>query len=578
VSNAYDADAPPPAAVAGVRRSLAAPLAAVAEVRRSLAALPAALADGLTTLRAHPRHLVLGALVAGLLAAPLSPPIVLLLALGVAALADRPALALLSAAALLGGALGAQARLAAVDRTQLTPLLGASVAARVVLLEQPRPVRYGHTALVQLRALAPDGVGLEGEPASPGSGAGERAMVRIGQDVAWPPAPTGALVDLRGRLRVLGPYEQHYARRGAHAAISLEQATATGTARGSVGGFVDGVRTRAEHALSVGLPPSQAALLRGMTLGQDEALDERTRAEFRIASLAHVLAASGQNVALLLALALPLLAWAGLGLRGRLLGALGLIALYVPLAGAGPSIQRAGAMGAATTVAALAGRPASRWYALLLAAAATLALNPRASGDPGWQLSFAAVVAIALLAPSVREALRRRRVPAPLADATAMSLAATLGTAPLLAYHFGELSLVGLPANLLAAPAIAPITWLGMLAGALGQLAPTLALPLNALNAYLLAYVGWVAHVAAGVPHASVELTLPGPLALVVTYAGIALAALLAVRLCGPEARAWTARRLFQRLAGQGSAPRACQPRPHLDSPAHTWPPSSPPT
>jgi competence protein ComEC len=256
----------------------------------------------------------------------------------------------------------------------------------------------------------------------------------------------------------------------------------------------------------VGLPNRQAALLRGMTLGQDEALDERTREQFRISSLAHVLAASGQNVALLLALALPLLAHAGLGIRGRLIGALALIALYVPLAGAGPSIQRAGVMGAATTVAALAGRPASRWYALLLAAAATLVANPRASSDPGWQLSFAAVAAIALLAPTIRQSLLARRIPAPLADATAMTTAATLGTAPLLALHFHQISLVGIPANLLAAPAIAPITWLGMLAATLGQLSPAIAMPLNAVNAYLLAYVGAIAHSAASLPHASIEL------------------------------------------------------------------------
>jgi len=456
----------------------------------------AAARAALHRLRAHPRHLLLGAFVAGLLAAPLAPSLVLLLALAAALSAGRPALGLLSAVAVLAGAIGAHARLDALDRTQLPPLFGTTVVARVVLLEQPRPVRYGHVALVQVRALAAGG----------GTGVSERVMLRIGQRVAWPAAPTGAIVDVRGRLRALGPFEQYEALRGAHAAISLEAAAVTGTVRGGPMRFVDAVRARAERALSTGLPAPQAALLRGMTLGQDEALDARTRADFRTSSLAHVLAASGQNVALLLALALPLLAWTGLGLRGRLLGSLALIALYVPLAGAGPSIQRAGLMGAATTVAALAGRPASRWYALLLAAAGTLALNPRASSDIGWQLSFAAVVAIALLAAPMRTALQARRVPKPVAEALAVSLAATLGTAPLLALHFHQLSLVGVPANLLAAPAVAPITWLGMLAAALGQLTPALAQPLNAINAYLLAYVAWVAHTAATIPHARIPL------------------------------------------------------------------------
>ncbi len=489
--------------------------------------------EALADLRARPRHLLLGALVAGLLLAPAAPRLVLLAALAAAALAGRPSLALLSAAAVAAGALGAHARLAALDRTELPPLLGRTVVVRVVLLEQPRPVRFGRVALAQVRALAAAG-GAGGRM----TGAGERLMLRIGERVAWPAASTGALVDVRGRLRALGPFEQYMRLRGAHAAIALDAAAPTGMRRGGPMGAVDAIRTRAERALSVGLPAPQAALLRGMALGQDEALDARTRTDFRVSSLAHVLAASGQNVALLLALALPLLSWAGLGLRGRLLGSLALIALYVPLAGAGASIERAGAMGAATSVAALAGRPASRWYALLLAAAATLALNPRASADVGWQLSFAAVVAIALLAPGVRAALRSRRAPEPVADALAVSLAATLGTAPLLALHFDQLSLVGLPANLLAAPAIAPITWLGMLAAAVGQLSPLLAAPLDALNAYPLAYVGWVAHAAASVPHASVALALPGPLALAAAYGAIGGAALLARALLRRRARA----------------------------------------
>src|SRR3954471_19945101 len=106
---------------------------------------------------------------------------------------------------------------------------------------------------------------------------------------------------------------------------------------------------------------------------------------------------------LLCALVFALSAVLGIGLRARLLLALAMIALYVPLAGAGPSIQRAGVMGAAGVVAILAGRPAARWYALLLSAAVTLALNPRAIEDVGWQLSFAAVVAILLMATRVRD-------------------------------------------------------------------------------------------------------------------------------------------------------------------------------
>jgi competence protein ComEC len=242
-------------------------------------------------------------------------------------------------------------------------------------------------------------------------------------------------------------------------------------------------------------------------LGQDEALPARTRDDFQTAGLSHLVAASGQNVMLLCALVFGLSALLGLPFRPRLLLALGLIALYVPLAGGGPSIQRAGVMGAAGVTATLAGRPASRWYALLLAAAVTLALNPRAVEEPGWQLSFAAVVAIMLLAGPLAERCRRRRLPPALAEATALTVAATMGTAPLIALHFGQTSLVSLPANVLAAPAVAPVMWLGMAAATAGQISPAAAAPFTALAGYPLAFVAWVGETAAGLPHAALTVS-----------------------------------------------------------------------
>src|SRR5207244_3134301 len=110
----------------------------------------------------------------------------------------------------------------------------------------------------------------------------------------------------------------------------------------------------------------------------------------------------------------------------------------------------------------------------------------RSAADPGWQLSFAAVLGIALGARRVATALRERRVPPAAAEATAMTVAATVATAPLIALHFGRASLVGLPANVLAAPAVAPAMWLGAIAGAIGQLSPALAAPVAACVAFAL--------------------------------------------------------------------------------------------
>jgi len=168
------------------------------------------------------------------------------------------------------------------------------------------------------------------------------------------------------------------------------------------------IRSRAEDALGQGMPEEQAALARGFVLGEDDRIPPDTKTAFQRSGLAHHLAVSGENVVLLAVLAAPLLAALGIPLRARLIWLLALIALYVPLAGGGASIQRAGVMGAAAVVATLAGRPASRTYALLLAVAVTLGLNPRASSDVGWQLSFAAVAGIFVFGAPLRDLLLAR--------------------------------------------------------------------------------------------------------------------------------------------------------------------------
>lgn len=258
------------------------------------------------------------------------------------------------------------------------------------------------------------------------------------------------------------------------------------------------IRARADAGLGRGVPPREAALARSFVLGDESGLDRRTVEDFRRAGLSHLLAVSGENVALLALLALPLLAAAGLPLRARLIWVLGLIAVYVPLAGAGPSIQRAGVMGGLSLLAVLSGRRASRLRALGLAAVVTLAIDPGVAADVGWQLSFAAVLGILFLARPISRSLRSRlglrgRIGRALADGIGLTTAANLATAPLVAFHFGELSTVGLLSNLLALPAVAPAMWLEMLAALVSQVPGAPVAAVNALGAPLLAYVAQVA-------------------------------------------------------------------------------------
>ncbi len=463
----------------------------------------------LATAREHPRHLVLFALVGGLLCGGWAPLLAGAVALAAMLVAGRPAVAALAVAAVLGGAAFAQARRLAVDTGTLPGTLEQTLHARMTLLE---PLHERASGELAGRAEIVGGR-ADGEP----------LLLRLpDRSYAARAAEAGDVVDVTGRLVALRSFDRIQRRRGALAGVRVARLRPTGTRRGGVPGALDTVRRRAEAGLGTGLPHAEAALLAGMVLGRDDEIDQPTRDAFQASGLAHILAVSGTNVLLLATLVLWVAGLVGVRLRARLAAALVLVALYVPLTGAGPSIQRAGVMGAAGLVAALAGRPASRLYALGLAAAVTLALNPYAAGDAGWQLSFAAVVGLVAFAAPLRAWLVRRRLPGPVAEAAAMTLAATAATAPLLAVHFERLSLVALPANLLVAPVVAPVMWLGMVAAALAQASPLLAAPLNAINAPLVGFVDAIARLAAGVPHAVLAVRLPGVLGALAGYAAMA--------------------------------------------------------
>jgi len=430
----------------------------------------------------------------GLGLAPVAPPDPSLSAVGAAPIAVgtlatlRPpdgarvwwALAWLGVLALvssLAGLLVGGARLHAIDRDALRAPPGARVSLTGHVAAVPRR-DHGE---VDMRVDSPAG----------------RVLVIAPEPVGE--LPIGSEVRAAGVLQTPEPWQAGYLRRqGIAVTLRTERIDRGSGDRGGLTGWIDEVRMRAETALGRGMPEREAALARGFVLGEDDRIDGRTRDDFQRSNLTHLLAVSGENVILLGVLAWPLLALLGLTMRARLIGTLCLIAIYVPVTGAGPSIQRAGVMGAAGLVAALADRPRSRWYAVLLAAAVTLAVSPRAEGDVGWQLSFAAVIGIMLWARRLGSLMARgadrRSARWALAEAIAVTASATVATAPLMAEAFDQFSPAALPANVLAAPAVAPAMWLGMLTGIAGQASFIPVEPLNWLDSLCLAYIAQVAH------------------------------------------------------------------------------------
>jgi len=467
----------------------------------------------------------IGAFATGLVLSGLSMAVALGLAtasIAAAGLGKAPRVTLLAASLLVGGSLAGSARLDAIDRPGQRLDAGDRVAGDAVLTGVPRPGRLGPSAEVVMVS---------------GPARGVRLLARLPRGFhADPASAVGSELSLRGtfaRVRAGTPgfdFAAYLRTQGIAGELRVEHARPTRARRGGWHGLVDRVRRRSDRAIVAGLDSTAASLVRGMVLGADEGVPLVVRDDFRDAGIAHVLAVSGQNVVLLCALALPLLAAAGLPYGARAPALLALIALYVPLAGAGPSIQRAGVMGAASLGAVALARPAPRTYALGLAACVTLLLNPRAYADPGWQLSFAAVVGIATLAAPIARSLSA--LPRPLAEGIALTVAATIATAPLLAHHFGTVSLAGLIANVAALPLIAPIMWLGMLRAGIGQAIPASGPSgdlagasndlLGRLLAPLLSALEDMAALFADMPGGQLDLALTGPAEVAAAYAAIA--------------------------------------------------------
>jgi competence protein ComEC len=217
------------------------------------------------------------------------------------------------------------------------------------------------------------------------------------------------------------------------------------------------------------------------------------------------LAVSGQNVALVAGGALALAWLAGAPRVVGEIGALAAIAAYVLAVGAQPSVIRAGIAGALGSIAWLLARERDRWWFLLVGALGLLAWNPYTLLDAGFQLSFAAVVAIFTLAPRLGRSLEGYPLPRRAASFLAVSTACGLATTPILWLQFHAVPLLAVPANALAAPAMPPLLGLSLSAAALSHLTPSSAGVLTWLAGWCAAYVALCARVVGGLPFAQVR-------------------------------------------------------------------------
>ena len=187
----------------------------------------------------------------------------------------------------------------------------------------------------------------------------------------------GGIYRVDGRYEPLDPVvRDYYATQGAHLELRATEAVRTGR-RGGVWGAggqrCTGRRSRTSASAPIPAPPR--ALVAGIALGDTGGLPAETRAELRSSGLYHLVAVSGQNVALVIAFTLVCLGAVGvIGVPARV-AALGVTVAYVLVTGAGPSIVRAGVAGVLVAVAWLGSRAVSRWHLLACGAVVVLGLE-----------------------------------------------------------------------------------------------------------------------------------------------------------------------------------------------------------
>ncbi|WP_323178199.1 ComEC/Rec2 family competence protein [Streptomyces sp. NBC_00340] len=287
------------------------------------------------------------------------------------------------------------------------------------------------------------------------------------------------------------------------------------------------------RAATDGLEADARALLPGLVVGDTARVTPELDEAFKATDLTHLLAVSGGNFTILLALFIGPAGLAqrverrglaprlGVPLRATALLGGALTLAFVIVCRPDPSVLRAAACGSIALLAIATGRRRSLIPALATAVLLLVLYDPWLSRSYGFLLSVLATGALLTVAPRWSAALRRRRVPPRLAEALAAAGAAQALCAPVVAVLSARVSLVAVPCNLLAEFAVAPATVLGF-----GTLATaSVAMPVAKVLAWCASWPArWIAEIArtgAALPGGGVDW--PG------SWAGAGLLALVTV-------------------------------------------------
>jgi competence protein ComEC len=377
-------------------------------------------------------------------------------------------------AVVLGGWGWGSARLVELDRSQLVSRIGTVEQAIVEVDEPPKAGSFDQRARAVL---------LRWGTVRP------RESVYLELPLGRAP-PQGADISLLGQLRApTGPSngfdEATWLRRqGIHVVLRAKGPWRVVGRRGGIYGLGDRVERWLAGDSVRGLSGERRDVIGAIVLGRSSLVRQSLLDDFRASGLYHCLAVDGLKVSTIALAVAGIALLAGLGRIAAEVAALAAVAAYALAVGLHPSVVRAGIAAALGSLAWLAARQRDRWQALLVGAAVLLAWNPYALLDAGFQLSFAAVAAIFVVTPRVVRALEGYPVSRSFAQLIGVSTACGLATAPVTWLQFGQISLVTVPANVVAVPLVVEVLGLALATAAIAPFAPPVAAALAWLNGW----------------------------------------------------------------------------------------------
>jgi competence protein ComEC len=342
----------------------------------------------------------------------------------------------------------------------------------------------------------------------------------------YPAYHYGDVFNVTGKLETPQPfdnfdYRTYLARQGIYSVIYYPKVELLGQGEGVKPlQWIYSLRERLAAALARALPEPQGSLAQGILLGLRGNIPDSLNDAFSRTGTAHILAISGLNISIVIAMFLSL----GALLFGRQRSlyiwlALAFTWLYTLLAGMNPPVIRAAIMGSLFLIAVYLGRQGSAIIALAFAAAVMVGIQPQLLWSVSFQLSFLAMAGLILLYPyfqawgrkGVARAFGDRETLAStgnvITDGFAATLAAIVAVGPLIAYNFGVVSLVGPPATFFSLPALPAIIVTAALVAFAGLFAPLMAQILGWLAWLFLSYFLSVVQGFDALPYASLEVS-----------------------------------------------------------------------